>query len=372
MVTVLFYIFAGFVAVQIFYYLGIFGNFAFLNPKKIKNTSLSGTPSVSLIICAKNEAENLRKNLPAFLSQNHPDFEIILINDSSYDDTLEVMEEFAERYPKIRIVNVAENETFWGKKKYALTLGIKVTRYDHLVFTDADCTPASNSWLTEMAAKFSDEKTIVLGYGGYIKVKNSLLNKLIRFETVLTAMQYFSMARVKLAYMGVGRNLAYHKSEFIKHNGFANHMHIRSGDDDLFVNEAATPTNIDICFSPESFTYSEAEKTFKNWYNQKRRHVSTAKYYQKKHKLALGFFYLSQLMFWVLAIIVGCLQYQPVWVLSLVGARFIIVYFVFGYTMPKLKETKLLWLLPFYESFLICVQLCIFISNSISKPKAWK
>lgn len=372
MVTVLLYTFIGFVCIQAFYYLGIFGSFAFLNTKKAKSTVPPKQVPVSLIICAKNEAENLRAHLPSYINQKYPTFEIILINDTSFDDTLEVMEAYAERYPNIRIVNVAENETFWGMKKYALTLGIKVTKYDHLVFTDADCKPASEYWLAEMAGCFTADKTLIIGYGAYTKVKNSLVNALIRFETIFSAMQYLSMAVKGNAYMGVGRNLAYHKSEFLTHNGFANHMHIRSGDDDLFVNEVATKTNTAVCFAKDAFTYSPAEKSFKGWFNQKRRHISTAKYYKASHKLLLGVFYLSQFFFWVLAITLLCTFYKPELVASLIAFRFLMVYIIFGYTAAKLNGSRLIWLFPFYEAFLICFQLCIFIINTISKPARWK
>ena len=115
------------------------------------------------------------------MAQDHPSFELILINDGSWDETLDVMEEFAARFPTIQITDVAPNEKFWGSKKYALTLGIKRARNEHLVFTDADCRPASQEWLRLIAQNFNQMHDIVLGYGAYEKVKNSFLNKIIRF-----------------------------------------------------------------------------------------------------------------------------------------------------------------------------------------------
>ncbi|GLB52080.1 glycosyl transferase family 2 [Neptunitalea chrysea] len=370
MVTVLLYTLIAVVSVQCIYYLGVFSNFAFAKKKKDHNTQQ--LPPVSLVICAKNEAENLKRNLPSFCNQKYSAFEIVLINDSSSDDTLEVMEGFAEKYNNIKIVNVAHNETFWGKKKYALTLGIKVTSHNYLIFSDADCCPASENWLTEMAGCFTNEKTIVLGYGQYKKVKKSFLNALIRFETLITAMQYFGMAKIGSAYMGVGRNLAYHKEEFLKHNGFVNHMHIKSGDDDLFVNEAATSKNVTISYTPDSFTISEPKTSFKNWIAQKRRHVSTAKHYKFGHQLTLGLFYISQILFWILTITLLSLQTQLLLLGCVIGFRFLIQYLVVGFSAKKLQETSLIWLLPLYECILICFQLFIFIANTISKPVDWK
>ncbi len=157
---------------------------------------------------------------------------------------------------------------------------------------------------------FLKEKTIVLGYGAYEKVKNSFLNKLIRFETMIAATQYFSWAKIGKPYMGVGRNLAYKRDEFFKVRGFQDHMKIRSGDDDLFINQAATKHNTAILYTPKSFTLSEPKKTFKTWFYQKRRHTTTAKYYKGFDKFQLGLFFFSQFWFLILAIILLAFQFE--------------------------------------------------------------
>ncbi len=213
---IIFYIYLIVVIIQVAYYLIIFRKFALSKPQKEKPKKIA----ISVIICAKNEAENLKQFIPLVANQKYSDYEIVLVNDASIDNTLEIMEELGEKHNNIKIVDVKNNEAFWASKKYALTLGIKASSHDYLLFTDADCKPISKYWIREMSSHFSNEKTIVLGYGGYSKTKNSLLNKLIRFETVLTAIQYFSFAKFGLPYMGVGRNLAYRKDEFYKVNGF--------------------------------------------------------------------------------------------------------------------------------------------------------
>ncbi len=368
MLDVLFYSFVAIVCIQVIYYLILFGNFAFLKPTEHKTKSVP----VSVIICAKNEAENLNRYLPSIVNQNHPNYEVVLINDSSNDDTLKIMNHFASIHDNIKIVDVKKVEAFWGKKKYALTLGIKASKYDHLLFTDADCEVVSPYWISQMTAQFNKNSTIILGYGGYFKIKNSFINKLIRYETLLTAVQYFSYAKIRLPYMGVGRNLAYHKDEFFKTNGFINHLDIRSGDDDLFINEAATNTNTEICFSPNSMTLSQPKQTFEEWITQKRRHISTAKHYKLKHKLLLGLFYCSQLLFWLLATILLIAQFYWEFILALIIIRFIAVFITLYSSSKKLNETNLIVLTPVLELFLILSQFGIFITNLISKPKHWK
>jgi len=367
MVTTLLVLFLVVSIINILYYLGYF-SFATSENNKPGSSNIP----VSVIICAKNEAENLRQFVPSILNQKYPNFEVVLINDASEDDTLEVMENFLQDDPRIRLVNVQNNEAFWGKKKYALTLGIKKAKNPYLIFTDADCAPVTDLWIEKMAANFNSEKSIVLGYGGYFKNKASFLNKLIRFETLLTAIQYFSYAKWGLPYMGVGRNLAYTSKEFYEQNGFATHLHVRSGDDDLFVNQAATAGNTAVCFDKEAITRSEPKTNFKSWFRQKRRHVSTTRFYKINHKLLLGMFYFSQLAFWILLVVLLLLQIQWQLVLAVFGIRLLIQYIVFWKSAQKLDELDLIWMLPVLELFLICIQFGIFSINLISKPTNWK
>ncbi|MFI1745457.1 glycosyltransferase [Thalassobellus sediminis] len=364
----IFYSFSVVVFIQAVFYFIFFGRFAFLKLRKEKPTNAP----VSVIICAKNEAENLKNFLPSIISQDYPDFEIVLINDSSSDNTLDVMEYFSEQHSNIRIVDVKNIEAFWGNKKYALTLGIKASKNKFLLFTDADCKPISKHWIKEMSSHFNNEETIILGYGAYSKIKNSLLNKLIRFETLITAIQYFSFAKIGLTYMGVGRNLAYTKKEFFNANGFIKHIKILSGDDDLFINQVATRKNTAIAFSKESFTESNPKTSFKNWFKQKRRHVSTAKHYKSKHKILLTLLYSSNFLFWFLSIFLFISNYNWQLILGLFLFRILFQYIIIGFSSKKLNEIDLLIWLPFLEIFLIITQLTIFINNLISKPNFWK
>ena len=362
------YTFIAIVSIQFIYYVFIFSRFAFA---KADNPTIKNIP-VSVIVCAKNEAQNLAILIPKLVEQNYAQFEIVLINDASSDDTLEIMESFKAQHSNIKIVDVINNEAFWGNKKYALTLGIKAATHNYLLFTDADCIPNSNDWIKIMSSYFTNKKSIVIGYGAYTKQKGSFLNKLIRFETLFTAIQYFSYTKIGMPYMAIGRNLAYTKDTFYAVNGFMNHIKIRSGDDDLFVNEAATSNNTNICFSDDGFTISKPKTTFKQWRIQKRRHIATAKHYKPKHKFMLGLFYLSQFLFWIIAITLLAAAFKPILIVSLIGFRLLFQYLIIGYSAKKLNETDTILMLPFLEIFLIIFQLSIFISNLISKPTHWR
>jgi glycosyltransferase involved in cell wall biosynthesis len=366
---ILLYIFIAVVIIQITYYLLIFGKFSF---KKFPKHEPKNIP-ISILVCAKNEEDNIEQLVDTLLAQNYPKYEIVLIDDASSDGTLEIFEQLEKKHTNIKVIKVKNNEAFWGNKKFALTLGIKASAYENLVFIDADCYPVSENWLREMSAQFNEEKSIVLGYGAYEKKDNSFLNKIIRFETLLTAIQYFSWAIFGKPYMGVGRNLAYKKSEFYNANGFINHMKIRSGDDDLFINQVANKQNTSITCSMDSFTFSKPKNTFKDWIDQKRRHISTAQYYKSFDKIQLAVFYISQILFLVLSAILLSFLFQWIIVLSLFILRYIISWIVIHNSAKKLDEEDIVIYYPIYDIILTFTQLYLFLRNlSSKKPVQWK
>ncbi len=368
MLNIIFYVFIGITLIQLVYYLIIFGKFAFAKPQ----TVIPKRIPVSVIVCAKNEAENVKKFVPLLAEQNYPDYEVILIDDASSDETLDLFEEFKKQYPHVRVVRVVNNEAFWGNKKFALTLGIKAAKKEYLLFTDSDCYPTSKDWITNMSSRFTMSKTIVLGYGAYEKVKGSFLNKIIRFDEMLTATQYFAWAKLGRPFIGEGRNMAYKKEEFFRVNGFMNHMHIRSGEDSLFINEAANKKNTTVCYTPESFTYSQPKKTFKQWFAQKKRQVFLANKFKSGDKFQLRLFYLSQLLFPLLAAVLLILQFNWMYILPIIVLRYIVAWISLGYSAAKLKEKDVMYWFPFMEIFLIFTQLNVFFSNMFSKPVHWK
>lgn len=242
----------------------------------LKTNSLEPTRSsepVSIIICARNEDDNLTEFLPKVLVQDYPDFEVVVVNDCSIDSTENVIDEFAKIFPNLKKVTIKEDDYYKHGKKFAVMVGIKGAKYENLLFTDADCFPANENWLKEMSSGFVNKREIVLGYGAY-KKEAGFLNKIIRFDTFLIALNYLSAAIKGKAYMGVGRNLAYKKDLFYKQKGFSKHYHITSGDDDLFINQACNNENTNVAVSHDAITYSLAKTNFSDWKRQKQRHLT--------------------------------------------------------------------------------------------------
>lgn len=350
--------------IQLFYYLFIFSRLAFFKDKPKPNQE-----PVSIIICAKNERDNLLEFLPKYLNQKYSQFEVIVVNDNSGDDTEDVLKAFALQNKHLKIVNVPDNDRFFGSKKFALTLGIKAAKYDRVLLSDADCYPASNEWLAKMSA-YKKNKKIVLGFGAYEKQKG-LLNKLIRFETFYTALQYLSFAKAKMPYMGVGRNLAYHKELFFKNRGFASHQHILSGDDDLFINEVANRYNTQIVVDPKAHTISKPKNSYQKWVRQKKRHFSTGKHYKFKHKFMLGLLQISQLLFMLLFVAL-VVKVRPVYlILGVFVLRYLIQMLIFKLSTNKVGGKDLILLAPIFEVFFMVFNPIIVISNLFNKNTKW-
>ena len=338
--------------------------------KNSLHTSGTGTEPVSVIICARNEDENLTEFLPKILTQEYPEFEVIVVNDCSWDNTETVIDEFARIFPNLKKISIKEDENYKHGKKFAVLVGIKGAKYENLVFTDADCYPSSNTWLKEMASGFTSKKEILLGYGAYIKT-HGFLNKLIRFDTFTIALRYLSAGMKGKAYMGVGRNLGYKKSLFFKHKGFSSHYHINSGDDDLFVNEAATKENTNVCISHNSITHSKAKKTFRDWRMQKVRHLTTAPLYTSTSRMKIGFDFIIKYLFYFVLVVLLCFKNTLLIGLGLFMLKIIFQMIIFNKAAKKFKENDL-WLLSFVYEFILLFMYPIFhLAKMFFKPNKW-
>ena len=368
---IVFYIFATVAAIQVLYYLVFFSRVAFY--KRQFDMDESPANRFSVIICAKNEELNLQKNLPTVLQQRYdihhnPEYEVIVVNDNSEDDTKYYLRSIEPGYAHYRHIELKQAAKFIPGKKYPLSIGLKGAQYEHVLLTDADCRPASVNWLHIMSQGFSDGKEIVLGYGPYVK-KPGFLNKVIRYETFFSALQYLSFAMAGVPYMGVGRNLAYKKDLFFRNKGFVNHQHLASGDDDLFVNTAANSQNVAVVIDKQAFTYSEPKDNWSRWFRQKTRHMSTGKHYRFGHKLLLGMFSLSHFFFYPAFIV--SLFYWPLmyYVLAIFGAKLLIQSIIFFFALRKLDESDLFKLSWFMDIFM-CLYYIIFTPSLFFKSKS--
>lgn len=352
------------------YYWVLFSRLAFYNDKTVKNNP-EKSPPVSIVVAAKNEYANLKQFLPHILEQDYQKYEVIVVNDGSLDNSQELLEDLKRKYKHLKVINLYKNVNFFKGKKFPLSVGIRSAQYEHLLLTDADCSPAGDQWIKTMINHYDEKTEIVLGYGRY-EIKPGLTNLLQRYDTILTAIQYFSFALSGMPYMGVGRNLSYLKTLFNRTKGFSSHYKIKSGDDDLFINKVANSNNTAICTNPEGSTISVGCGNFLRWVTQKRRHMTTARYYKLKHKIMLGLFNAARLLFWITLIALLIRYFNGLYVISSGLLMLFTFIFIQKKSMNKLGEKKILIISPVLDILLLFVYLFINFANLIRKPDKWK
>jgi glycosyltransferase involved in cell wall biosynthesis len=345
--------------IQLFYYLYFYTAIHFYEASGEE----APPQPVSVIICARNEAENLKKFLPAILEQDYPDYEVIVVNDCSEDNSYIILGDFLLQYPHLRISTVNKDPKFTHNKKFAQFIGIKAAKNEILLFTDADCQPESDKWLRSMTSHFHDKTVFVLGYGGYTQGKG-LLNKYIRYDCLTIAMQYFGMAIRGIPYMGVGRNLAYRRSLFFANNGYGAHNHLISGDDDLFVNANSTKSNTAVEFSEGTHTRSVPASGLTEWVIQKKRHLTTAPYYKLRDKIILAIEPLTRVLFYTTLILLASLRFNWIWISAAFGIRLLTQFTVYSLARKKLNEPGLMPFLLFFDIFSPLINGILFLSNT--------
>lgn len=377
---------------QAYYYLRYI--LAAVRRTRVKSTEQEAKteqPGVSVIVCAKNEEKNLRDYLQALMIQDYPEYEVIVVNDGSEDDTRTYLEYWQKRYKNLKVTFVPMGAKVASTKKLAITLGAKAAQYDYLLLTDADCRPESVHWIREMVAGFENKEQgarsreqrqtdIVLGYGAYF-VKPGLLNRMIQFDTLLNGLQYLGMAASGHPYMGVGRNLAYSKRLFFEHGGFLGMLENKAGDDDLFVNRWATKSNTNVVCTPDSLTWSVPKSSLKEWLHQKRRHLSVAPKYKASTKWRLGLEPVTRGLLYaalIALVVIGCQQeafsiQMPMMIaLGAMVLRWIGQCVLLNIAAYRWGVRKTVLLIPVWEILLPLISLTLMLIEPLRpKPKRW-
>lgn len=254
---------------------------------------------ISIVVCARNELQNLKSNIYYWLNQksNQNVCELVIVDDASTDGSNEFLRSIEQQFENVKLVTIKE-KTIGSGKKVAVNKGVMAATGKYILLTDADCIPNSELWAELMTKPLkSVNKKIVLGFAPYHH-EPTLVNSCVQYETALTAMLFSGFTLAGMPYMGLGRNMLYEKSFYVAVGGHNNHPEeLNSGDDDIFINQNANKENTTLCFNKSSFCYSAAPNTFKEWYNQKLRHVSTSPYYKTKHIFLLFIYSISHFLY---------------------------------------------------------------------------
>ena len=292
--------------IQLVYHWGVFSKVAFYKNKRPHKFDSELEP-VSVVLCARDAYEYLVELVPVLLNQDYPDFEIVIVNDCSDDETEEYLKDLERREPRIKPVQLKQHLNFFNGKKFPLSMGIKSAQNDLIVLTDCNCIPTNDQWLRSVVNCYGRSTEVVIGYSPYSQQKG-LLNKLIRFDAVQNALLYLSAALKGHPYMGVGKNLSYRKELFYRNKGFTSHYTTPVGDDDLFVSQVSTKKNTEVLIDPDNAILTWPPQNFRQWMRQKSARYSTVRHYSARARMMLSLFYASQLLFYVSFIALLCLK----------------------------------------------------------------
>ncbi len=341
-----------FLFIQLYYILFVHGKLTFHSPKStefLREQAQKNIIPVSIIVCVRNQEELIRERLPIILEQEYPEFEVVVVNDRSEDDTKWVLKELSAKHAHLKVVDIAEHILSQQGKKFGVAMGIKGATYEHLLFTDIDCIPSTNHWLLHMSQGFQDQKELTLGYVPFMR-KGGLRNAMIRFRHFYDSINYLSYALNRNPFRGLGQNLAFKKELFFKGKGFASHIHVHAGYDDLTVNQHANKSNTVISIHKDAHVWKPMPKTLESYQIQKKFQQQAFKLYKGKHKFQLQLQRLSGILFYLSLIAVLLVNFQA-WPV-VVGAYFIRLLAQYAMYIPiakKLRITRTLWFLPILD-----------------------
>jgi cellulose synthase/poly-beta-1,6-N-acetylglucosamine synthase-like glycosyltransferase len=266
----------------------------------------TATPLVSVIVAARNEAENIGNLLNCLVRQDYDNLEIIVVNDRSNDQTASIIEQFCADHPKIHLLNVTSFLPGMPYKKNALAQGIAASKGTILCFTDADCLPPVR-WVSLMVSAFGDGVGLAAGYSPYSATSLqrpaasplvSLLHRFIEYEELKGAIWAAGSIGLNKSWLCTGRSLAYRREVYNEVGGFDKIRESVSGDDDLFIQLVRRETSWDMRYvtSPESFVPTVPPATFADFVRQRTRHFSAGKFFPPQMKAFFFFFHASNLL----------------------------------------------------------------------------
>ena len=336
--------------------------FAKTSVDAVQNVGID-TPGISVIVANKNNGQGLARLISVILGQDYPNFELIIVDDYSEDGSAEMVEQNTDS--KLKLIKCSKD---LPGKKQALTEGIEAAQYDLLLFTDADCVPASDQWMRKMMLSQNADKAIVLGIAPMFATPG-FGAMISRTDTLDVLRQYVTAAILNRPYMGVGRNLMYHKKLWEGVKGFESHSHAPAGDDDLQVQAMKESSEVNICADQEAFVYSEPKKTLTEFIRQKTRHVSVAAYYNKTDVVLAGFDGMLRMVFYTVFII--GLFFSPMLVTMILLGFYATAGLVLHFIYRRIRQKSLALFFPFADFILAMLYQLIFARSLFKKFHTW-
>lgn len=160
----------------------------------------------------------MKQNLEAFLTQEYPKYEVIVVDECSEDETQDVLSDLQQKYPHLKTTRIFPETKFRRTKKIAINIGVLAAQYDVLLFSEINCKPGSGRWLHAMASYFTPDTAVVIGYSNYpVDGAGGKFRCYFRF---LWFWKTMVLNRRGLQVVGNGNNMGYRKKYYLEKRGF--------------------------------------------------------------------------------------------------------------------------------------------------------
>lgn len=328
------------------------------------------TPPVSVVVVVADDPEYITEHLPKLLTQNHPEYEVIVVDDGSETDMTDELLAMQALYPHLRFTTIKADPVFRHSRKLALTVGIKAAKYDNIVFTDSDAIPTSEKWLSVMARGFNGGQ-LVIGYTG-IERKPGIANKIMRCQRLTSSIRYLNAAVRGHVYRGIYNNIGYTKRLFFGNKGYT-HLRMTLGEDDLFVQKVAPVCSkrTSVMLNP-SATVRQFQWGGLGWWRAERRYRSAAfDLYPLKVRVSVFAELLTRALLVLGTVALAVLLPPVLWIVAL-G-----LWFLRELTMTitvraiarRVGERRLMWAYLAHDLFAPVGELCLWIGRKLRPSK---
>ncbi len=335
--------------VQLYYYWWPFWSVA---RARSSSEQVKRTP-VSVVICAKNEVQNLEKNLPLFLAQDYPEFEVVVVNDGSTDDTEEMLHALRQQHKNLQVTTIEPDYKFTHNKKLAITVGIKAAQHKRIIFTEPDCEPSGSRWLEAMQQAFGGSGEVVIGYCRNTH-RNNAIEKMQRSDELMSALFALRGAMLGKAYRSTIKNMGLSQEFFFRSKGFAHYNSQPNGEETIFLCRNANEQNTKVALAPEALISSSLELTPAQWFKQKCQYAALLTMGKRgvgrirAEMFSRSLFYLCAMALPVIAIIRHDYFMLP-GIAPLMLARLVSRLVVMKKVLLKLQEKDLFWWVLAYD-----------------------
>ncbi len=260
--------------------------------------SSSLVPGISVIVAMRNEEGNVPDLIQSLSTLAYaPDkYEVILVNDHSVDNSWVLTETLIGKFPNMRLIELPPGKE--GKKE-ALALGIEDARFEIIATTDADCRFSKN-WLHCISVYFEDPKSKMVSGAVKLTSDDSFLSRLQSTEFISLVGSGAAAIGLGHPVMCNGANLAFRKAVFNEVEGYADNLHIASGDDEFLMRKIFRryPDGIRFLNQYEAVVSSQPQKTLTNFFQQRLRWAGKWRYNADRLSQALAvFIFLAQISF---------------------------------------------------------------------------